>query len=222
MTAAARRRLPDVGRTAAGWTALLVLEALSLWTYLAVTGAGPGQVRYLLYPFVWINAGAWAVANTDPRPGTARHRWLAGAVAAGYFLAVMWIPGNVGLGHVDGHLHLAGLRVASAPPGWGPVVAYAGIVRLYLVPFEVVGYLALSYLVYANALAVTRGTVGGALGLATCVGCTVPVVAPLAGALGGPAAGLATTAYAASYDLGTGLFAITLGVLYAGHRRATG
>jgi hypothetical protein len=219
MSATVHRRLP-ADRTRVGWwLALLGVEGASLLGYLAVTGADPVAVRYLLYPFVWIDAGVWAVANAEPRAGSRRHHRLAVALAAGYFLLVMAVPGNVGVGHLDGHPHLASLRVAWAPPGWGPVVAYAGLVRLYLVPFEVVGYLSLSYLVYANALRTTRGTLGGALGVVTCVGCTVPVLAPLLGLLGGPASGLVTTAYAYSYDAGTALFVLALGVLYASHRR---
>lgn len=209
-------------RRAAGWLGLVAVELLSLWVYLAASGAEVTQVRYLLYPFVWINAGLWTVIHTSPAAGSRRHRRLGTAVAVGYLLAVMAVPGNLGPGHLDGHLHLDSLRVALAAPGWGPVVAYAGPVRLYLVPFEVVGYLSLSYLVYANALRLTRGTLSGALGLATCVGCTVPVVAPLVGLLGGPATGLATTAYAYSYDLGTALFLLTVGLLYAAYDRGTG
>jgi len=75
-------------------------------------------------------------------------------------------------------------------PGWGPLVAFTSPwLRLYLVPFEVLGYASLAYLVYANVLDLTRSTFSGALGLVTCVGCTVPVLTPLVGVLGGPAAG---------------------------------
>lgn len=214
--------LPRGRHRLAGWFGLVALELLSLWGYLAASGAEVTQVRYLLYPFVWINAGLWAVLHTTPAAGNRVHRALGVAVGAGYFLAVMAVPGNVGLGHLDGHLHLDSLRVALAAPGWGPVVAYAGPVRLYLVPFEVVGYLSLSYLVVANVLRLTRGTLSGVLGLATCVGCTVPLAAPLVGLLGGPATGLATTAYTYSYDLGTALFLATVGLLSAAHRRGRG
>lgn len=223
MTETLRRRgAGDLGldrRAVRAGLALVALELLSVAAYFALSPDDPGRLRYLLYPFVWINAGLWAVARTRPQAGSPRHRWLAVAVAVGYFLVVMAVPGNIGLGHLDGHVHLGSVRLAMASPGWGPILAYEGLVRLYLIPFEVVGYLALSYLVYANALSLTRGALGGALGVATCVGCTVPVAAPLLGLLGGPTAGLVTTAYAYSYDLGTALFVLTLAVLHAGHRR---
>ncbi len=139
---------------------------------------------------------------------------LAAGVGAAYVLVVMAVPGNVGLGAAAE----PSLRVGWYVPGWGPLVALSSPwLRLYLVPFEVAGYGALGYLVYANALRLARGALPGALGLVTCVGCTVPVVAPLVGLLGGPAASLSTTAYAWSYDVGTLLYLATVGLLVAAH-----
>jgi len=42
--------------------------------------------------------------------------------------------------------------------------------------------------------------------------------ATLVGVLGGPAAGLTTTAYAWSYDIGTIIFLLTVGLLSWSHR----
>ncbi|MFB6354097.1 MAG: hypothetical protein ABEJ92_08435 [Halobacteriales archaeon] len=198
-----------------------LLEASLVAGYFALVPAEPtGELRYLAYPFVWINAGVWAVRRSSPTAGSRAHAWLARALAAAYFVLLLWVPGNVGLGTLSpAHLGLHHLRVAWLAPGWGPIVAYDGIVRLYLVPFEVVGYASLAYLVYANLLAATRSALSGALGLVTCVGCTVPVLAPLVGLLGGPAASLATTAYAYSYDIGTAVFLLALGLLAWSHRR---
>jgi len=201
--------------------AVVALEALLVAAYFDLTTATVTEPRYLVYPFVWINAGVWAVLRTTPRPGNRLHRLLGLSVAVGYFLVLLAVPGNVGLtGDGPG---LAGLRIAWYAPGWGPILAFDGpLVRFYLVPFEVVGYAALAYLVYATVLTVSRGALGGLLGLVTCVGCTVPVLAPLVGLLGGPAAGLVTTAYAWSYDLGTLFFLVSLGLLYRAHRRSGG
>lgn len=199
-------------RRARAWTGLLALEALAVAAYFAAVPGDPGQLRYVVYPFVWINAGLWAVLRTSPAAGSRRHRLLGLAVGVGYFLLVMAIPGNVGLGAAAEST----LRIGWYVPGWGPLVAVSSPwVRLYLVPFEGLGYAALAYLVYANALELARGTLSGALGVVTCVGCTVPVVAPLVGLLGGPATSLSTTAYAWSYDVGTALYLLTLGLLVA-------
>ncbi len=212
------RRLPIDRGTIGIWARVLTLEALILTAYFVLTDSTPAhEIRYLVYPFVWINVGVWAVVRTDPVPGNRPHRLLARTIAAGYLLAVLAVPGNLGLGTPGGSVDV---RVVMHAPGWGPLVAFASPwVRLFLVPFEVIGYASLAYLVYANLLVVTRGTLSGLLGLVTCVGCTVPVLVPLLGLLGGPATGLTTTAYAWSYDLGTLLFVLTVGLLYWSHRR---
>lgn len=202
-------------KRARGWAGLLAVEALAVAAYFALVPGESGALRYVVYPFVWINAGLWAVLRTTPNVGTRRHRLVGLVVGAGYFLLVMAVPGNVGLGAAAE----PSFRVGWYVPGWGPLVAVSSPwVRLYLVPFEVLGYTALAYLVYANAIELARGTLSGALGVVTCVGCTVPVLAPLVGLLGGPAASLSSTAYAWSYDLGTVLYLLTLGLLLASHQ----
>lgn len=199
------------------WTGLVVLEALALATYLTVSGEDVGLApRYLVYPFVWINAGLLAVTLTRPTPGSRRHRLLAAGLGAGYLVGTLTVAGKLAFLPESA---TASVRVGWYAPGWGPLVAgTTPFVRWYLIPFEVVGYGALAYLVYANALAVSRGTIAGTLGLVTCVGCTVPVLAPLVGVLGGPAASLTTTAYAYSYDAGTAIFVLAVAMLVLSHR----
>lgn len=202
-----RRGLPVEVPSPVAWGGLVCLELALLGLYFAVEPAGIREVRYLVYPFVWINAGLWAVIRTTPTPSGLRYRLVGSAVGAGYFLAVMAVPGNIGLGEFGANLTV---RVGWYAPGWGPLLAVSGPVRLYLVPFEVVGYAALAYLVYAAAIDLVRTALPGALGLVTCVGCTAPILAPLVGLLGGPAAGLVTTAYAYSFDIGTAVFLLTI------------
>lgn len=204
-------------RTVSIWLAVTVLEVYAVAAYFALTPDSPtGDLRYLFYPLVWMNAGVWAVVRANPDTGNWRHRALGVAVAVAYFLAVLYVPGKLGPGAAGAAV---AVRVEMAAPGWGPLVAVTSPwVRAFLVPFEVVGYAALSYLVYANVLRFSRRTLSGVLGLATCVGCTVPILAPLVGAFGGPTAGLTTTAYAWSYDLGTVVFLLTLGLLYWSQR----
>lgn len=206
-------------KSARRWSLVLVVEALLVFAYFSLTDtATTGDLRYLLYPFVWINVGLWAVGRTAPQAGSRRYRVLCGSLAGAYLLVTLWVPGAVGLGTTASAVDL---RVAMYAPGWGPLVAVdSPWVRLYLVPFEVIGYASLSYLVYAAVLQMSRGVLSGMLGLTTCVGCTVPVLAPLIGFVGGPTTGLSTTAYAWSYDLGTALFVLTVGLLYGSYRRA--
>lgn len=191
---------------------LVLLELVLTVAYFALTTASTTETRYLVYPFVWINVGVLAVLLVRTPPASPRRRAFAATLAAGYFVLLMAIPGNVGLG-AGGALDV---RVAWLAPGWGPLLAASGPVHLYLIPFEVVGYGALASLVYANALRFDRSVLSGTIGLATCVGCTVPLLAPLLGVLGGPATGLASTAYAWSYDVGTVLFVLTVWLLLRG------
>lgn len=198
--------------------AVCALEAVLVVAYFAITDAHPtNAVRYLVYPFVWINVGLWAVWRVDPRPGTRVHSATASAVAAAYLFALFYLAGTIGPGVAGVPVDV---RVELHAPGWGPLVAVSSPwLRLFLVPFEVVGYAVLSYLLYANVLDLSRGAYSGVFGLVTCVGCTVPVLVPLVGALGGPATSLTTTAYAWSYDLGTLFYVLTVALLFRSHRR---
>lgn len=193
--------------------ALFALEGLAVVAYLAATHTAVTELRYLVYPFVWINVGLLAVWSSRPRDAPMRARLLGASIGIVYVVGVLAIPGNVGLGEGGA----MAVRVSSAVPGWGPIVAVTGPVRLFLVPFEVIGYACLGYLVYANVIAASRRLLGGMLGFVTCVGCTVPIIAPLLGVLGG-ASGLASTAYAWSYDIGTVLFVLTAWLLVQGAR----
>lgn len=225
----AHRRISDVAsdlgaRRIRILVGICLLELYAVWVYFALTTASPaGELRYLVYPFLWINVGVWAVYRADVRPGIRRERWIAGTIATAYFVALLWVPGQVGLGTAaTGSLvpTVDQVRIAWHVPGWGPILAVDGALRMYLVPFEVVGYASIAYLAYANLVAATRGVLAGVLGLATCVGCTVPILVPLLGLVGGPATGLASTATAWSYDAGTAIFLLTVALLFWSHRRA--
>lgn len=200
------------------WLAVVLIEIYLVLAYFAFTTAEPtGEIRYLVYPFLWINAGLWAVRRVDPNPGSRRHHAIGLVIGGAYLFVVLYLPGLIGFGTTGAPLDL---RVAMYAPGWGPLVAFTSPwLRLFLVPFEVIGYASLAYLVYANTVSVTRRTVSGILGLVTCVGCTVPILTPFVGAIGGPAAGLTTTAYTWSYDIGTAIFLLTIGLLTWSHRR---
>lgn len=191
-----------LGRPAVRWLLVLVwFEALAVVGYLALTGATVQRVRYVLYPFVWINVGALAVLRVSPPSAGRRTRLAAGVVAALYFLALAALSGLVGLelgAHTHTHVH--GLQVTMAAPGWGPRVGYAGsLVTLNFVPYRVVGYLAVTYLVYAALLDAATAALSGLLGVGACIGCAFSLAAGAAGGTGGVAAALAT----ASVDLST-------------------
>jgi len=86
-------------RTARFWIVVVLLEGFLLLAYFALTTAEPTtEVRYLVYPFVWINAGLWAVRRVTPTPGTRTHRAVRIVIAIAYLFVVLYIPGRSGSG----------------------------------------------------------------------------------------------------------------------------
>ncbi|WP_313693281.1 DUF7546 family protein [Halorarum halobium] len=207
-----------------GWLlGLVALELLSAVAYFGLTSAQVTSVRYVVYPFVWITVGVWAVTAVDVSADAPRsHRVAAAVLAAAYFLVLAWLAGLVSvysLGPGHSHSHLNGLQVAMVQPGWGPRVAYVThVFHVYFVPYRAIGFLALAYLVYATVLDATGAALSGALGLVACVGCTFPIVAGLAAGVVGPGVAAAVTDY--SVDLSTAVFlaAVALLVVRPGFR----
>lgn len=199
------------------WTGVVAAELAVVMLYLQVAGTQVTQVRYLLYPLIWINVGVWAVMTAKPIPASRGLTALAATIAGVYLVTLLAIPGKVGLAGAGAAVD--GIRIAWLVPGWGPLVAMDGpLIRAYLVPFEVIGYGAIAYLLYANLLTVSRSSFAGVFGVVTCVGCTVPLLVPVLGLLGGTGASLASTATAWSYDIGTAIFLGVILLLYRTHR----
>ncbi|MFB6153319.1 MAG: hypothetical protein ABEJ27_03610 [Halodesulfurarchaeum sp.] len=205
------------------------IETVMVGAYFALTSSRILAVRYVIYPFVWINVTLLAAFAVSPRVGNQRHRALGVGIAGAYYLVLLGVAGNVvlGAGTTSG---IAG-SIIWTTPGWGPVanLVVPGVeglglpgFQLHLVPFEVIGYAGLSYLLYANVLDVSRGLLSGALGLVTCVSCSMPLWAPILGFIGGPAAGLVPVATRFTYDIGTAIFLLTAGLLYVAHRSGDG
>ncbi|WP_276300821.1 DUF7546 family protein [Halorussus lipolyticus] len=206
------------------WAGLILNTELILTAvYLLVSDATVTEWRYFVFPFVWINVSIWAFARTKPSGGSKRTRYLGAAIAVGYFFLLAYAggllkPGLVVHSHAGGaaagHTHATGWRVSWLPPGWGPAVSYIGsFVQLTLMPYKVVGYLALAYLVYDTVLDTAGSAVSGLLGLVSCVSCTWPVVATLAAGLAGSGTAVAAAASEWSYTLGTIAFVVTVVLL---------
>jgi hypothetical protein len=194
------------------WLAAVAVELAVVTAYLETTPTVVvTEPRYVVYPFLWINVGVWAMVRTAT-PSVDRRKWaVAAGVATGYLLLLFVAGGTLQLG-LDGPL--AGGAVSSIHwnvPGLGPIVVYGTPrVRLSIIPFKVVGYVAMTYLVYARLLDATRAVLSGALGLFSCVGCTFSLLLPLLGAttlFGSTLTGLA-------WDLSTVVFLCTVATLY--------
>lgn len=205
---------PDVRRDVTVIGGLLAIQLAFVAVYFLATDAEATQPRYLLYPLAWIAVGLWAPLRVGPRTGSTRARVVGAAVAVGYFLLVVWIAGLIGT-HGD-HVHhvQTGFDVALASPGWGPRVSYVtAIGHVTVIPYLVVGYATLSYLVYAAIADATSAAASGVLGLFACVGCSFSLLASLVAGAAGGSSGLATAVYALSIDLSTLVFLLAVGLL---------
>lgn len=208
------RFVPD--RIVLLWGALLVLsELLAVLLFVLQPGITPTDPLIYVYPFVWINVGLWGVVVVSLPEAESHHRRGAALLVAAYVLVLgyaagMLAPGGIPPG-VDGPFTL---KLANVPPGWGPsVTAYAPGFSVQLMPYQVVGYAALAYLVYATLLDAATSAAGGALGLLTCVSCSWPVLSSIVSGLVGSTAALTAAVYARPYGLATVAFVLTVVVL---------
>jgi hypothetical protein len=208
-TASATDRLPG----AVGLLAAAIAVELSLVVvYFAVTPARVTRPLYVLVPFVWINAGLWAVYRTEIPRTTTDQRFVGAAVAAGYLLLLLWITGLLSI-VTDVSPFATGLTVGTGSPGWERITLIAPPVGLVFVPYRVIGYVALAYLVYATLLETVRSAFAGAVGLLACVGCSFTVVLSFAAAVLGGSVGFATV-YAHSVEFSTAAYLLAVGLLY--------
>ncbi|WP_227355107.1 DUF7546 family protein [Haladaptatus salinisoli] len=208
-------RFRPEGETLLWGAVLLNAELLLFLLYFAVEGPPSGDLRYLFYPFVWINVALFAVWGTNPVAESDRDRVVGIVIAAGYFLVLGYVGGLFGPGHTIPGVSTSSVRIAWLPPGWGPALLYNGdLLRLSLLPFKLIGYLALAYLVYATVLDAAGSVVAGLLGLFSCVSCTFPVVASVVTGVAGAGTGLAATVASGSYDISTAVFVVTVALLY--------
>jgi len=195
--------------------ALVVLtEAGLVASYLAVGGNTITDWTIVLIPWVWINVGIWAAVRTRPPASPPRRRRLAAGIAVGYFGLLAVVAGLVGPG-VGSRPASLGVALTSIPPGWAPtILANTSVVRLSIVPYQLVGYVALAYLVYATVLEAAGSAVTGVLGFLSCVSCTWPVIAPVLTGLVGGGAALSAAASGQSYAISTVVFVVTVALLY--------
>jgi len=209
-TRSPRRFLPD-GETLAWGGLLVTTEFLLVIGYLLVLDVTVRDWRLYAVPFVWINVAVWALARTSPPAASPRKRRIAAAVAVGYGLVLSYFGGLIGPSTAP--VASLSVSVTSLPPGWSPALLYNGsLLSVALLPYKLIGFAALAYLVYATALDASSALLGGVLGVFSCVSCTFPVLAGLVtGVAGSTALAGAVTGY--SYLLSTVAFVATAVVL---------
>lgn len=205
-------------RAAAVWGVVLLVEGLLVAAYLQVA---PGTVTdpwILVYPFVWINVGVWAIITTDPPAVSRRQWWIAAIIGVAYFVVLAVVGGLVNPGHaLHGHAHASGVRVViqAIPPGWSPALFYGGeYVTVGVFPFMAIGYVALSYLVYTTVLDAAGSAVAGVVGLFSCVSCTWPVLGTILTGVFGSSSAVVGFATSQPYGASTVVFLTAIALLY--------
>jgi hypothetical protein len=196
------------------WAALVAVEGLLVAIYFASSSARILEPRYVIYPFVWINLGLWAIVRTPLRRADRRTTALAASLAVGYFLVLGWLTGLVSVFPETSALVGAGaISVNGAPPGWGPRVTLATeVLQVVFVPYRVVGFAGLAVLVYDGVIDAAASTVSGVAGLFSCIGCAFPLLSSILATLGGSSA-LIVAVRTFSVDLSTLVFVVAVGLL---------
>ncbi|MFC6961755.1 DUF7546 family protein [Halocatena marina] len=196
--------------TIIGGAALVNIEFLFVAIYLLVAPVTPTGIAVYIYPFVWINVALWALWRVESPPARLKRRSIAGLIAVGYILVLGYLGGLYGFGSSE---IATGLRLefVSLPPGWGPALLYSGeSVRFALLPFKVIGYATLAYLVYVTILDTATSAAAGLLGLFSCVSCVLPIIAAVVSGFIGAGGALVAVASGQSYALSTVVFVITV------------
>jgi hypothetical protein len=196
------------------WIAVIAVELVLLVGHFWLTPSGlvdPLSARYAIYPLLWINAAIYAIGSVDLPSAPGRRRAAVGAVAVGYLLALAWLGGLVRLDPIDApgiYLHSLG------SPGWGPrIVVMTSIGYLQVIPYRVIGYPALAFLLYARLLETGGAVLKSAVGLVSCVSCSLPLFAALAGGGLGLGAGVGATLTTHAVDLSTAAYLLAVGLL---------
>lgn len=190
-------------------------ELLLLLVYLSVTSNTVTNGLMLLYPFVWINLTVWAVLSVSRPTATKRRTWAVGALTGLYLLVLSIAGGLIGPGHAfHGHTHGGGairLTIRSLPPGWSPALLYGGDwLRVSIFPYQLIGYIGLSYLVYVTLLDLDGSALTGILGFASCVSCTWPILSSFAALVFGGGSVVTSAAVKQPYGLSTLVFATSV------------
>jgi len=208
-----QRRFDLDGETLA-WLGLVVTtEFLLVLAYVLAFDVTVRDWTLFVVPFVWLNVGGWAVLKTTPAPAPARKRRVAQAIGVGYFLLLGYFGGIFAFQSAP--VSALTVNVVGIPPGWSPAVIYSGTqLQVVLLPYKVIGYVSLAYLVYATALDATSALAGGVVGIFSCVSCSFPIIAGVVTGVAGGGTALAAATSEWTYLLSTLVFVVTVGLLY--------
>ncbi|MXR41970.1 hypothetical protein GRX01_11565 [Halobaculum sp. WSA2] len=188
------------------------VELAAVLAYFSLTTASLTSPLFTLYGLIWVNLALVVFARYRPPTADARTRRRALAVAVGYALLLAVFGGVVG---VAPPRTTPGVEIALLPPGWGPaLVVNAGVAAAILMPAKVLGYAALAYLLYGAVVDAAGAGVAGALGLFSCLSCSLPILAGAVASLLGGGAVVAAAVTGIGYGPSTLVFVVTVALLW--------
>jgi hypothetical protein len=196
---------------------IFAVQLLAALVYGLVFEVSPRSLHLFLIPFLWITVSILAVFYTDPVDASPQRKLVAGTVSGLFFTVFLFLSGSAGTATelfepVTGS---AGFGLSfDQSLGWGPVLYYAGDwIAMRVIPYQFVGYLALSYLIYAALLDVASSAKAGLLGLVLCPGCTVSLFAPVFASAAGISSAFAILVRY-TYEISTVFFVVAVALMY--------
>lgn len=196
---------------------LFAIQLLAAVIYGVVFQIPPLTLHIFLLPFVWITVSVLAVWYTTPSEAEPRRKLFAGTISGGFLLVFLYLSGTVGTStevfeQVTGPSAIT--VTADRSLGWSPILFYSGEwFALRVIPYQLIGYVALSYLIYAAILDITRSAKAGLLGLALCPGCSAALLAPVLASVAGISSAFALFVRY-TYEISTVLFVFAVAFIY--------
>ena len=196
---------------------LFAAQLLAALVYGVVFEVQPTTLHIFLIPFVWITISVLAVWYTDPVDASPRRKLIAGTVSGLFFAVFLYLSGSAGTATelFEPVTGAAGFGTSlDSSLGWGPIIFYANDwIAMRVIPYQFVGYLALSYLIYVALLDVASSAKAGLLGLVLCPGCTVSLFPSVFASAAGISSAFALLVRY-TYELSTVFFVAAVALMY--------
>lgn len=182
-------------------SSLVLVYAISVVAYFAISGAVLVDPLQIVYPGVWFGVLGGGFILTTPR----KKRSVWGVVVSGGFVAgLLVVSGLLDIGTAGN-----GMTIGMAMPGWGPVVGLELFVgSLTIIPFQTAGYVGLGVLLYRAMGNTTKSILPGVVSVFSCAGCLGWIGVTLIGVSGASSAWIIEY----SYPLATVAFIATVGL----------
>ncbi len=196
---------------------LFAIQVIGGLAFVYITGEVGNRITHFFIPFIWITISMWVIWHTRPTSPRCLSQILAATGSLIYLLILLYLSGLIGLStpHLEPLTGPSGFGLIwGRTLGWSPSLLYTGDwLTVMIIPYQAIGLIALSYLLYDALLDFARSAIGGIIGIAACPVCVGPLFASmLASGVSGSSLVLFFGRY--GYEINTVLFVFAVGVLY--------